>query len=309
MNVLSVLRAGYLPRGVFSQETPMPGTSILTSEQLDEFDRSGIVHLPGLLSAERVRRAREHVQLRLARLGLWNDGAWCLGNMPRPRWPATGLKTSKVISNKHPDVEALLHEPALLSAVEALLEGSAFDRTVFRRPQILFTLPNSDSWTVPAGWHVDCPRFASGRCPGVQLFIFLDTVEPRGGGTLVIAGSHRLLNDGKFMRAEKVRHRLSGEAFFRELYSDAPVSVEDRAHLIGQTGSVGDVALQVLELTGAPGDAYFTDLRVLHTGAPNGAGRPRMMATHRFVRADVVQEWAEAGGLEGAGLEFRDQTR
>ncbi|MGH8144053.1 MAG: hypothetical protein ACREU2_16240, partial [Steroidobacteraceae bacterium] len=65
-------------------------------------------------------------------------------------------------------MEALLDEPALLSTVIALLDGHTFDRTVYKRPQVLFTLPNSDSWTVPTTWHVDVPRLASGRRPGVQ---------------------------------------------------------------------------------------------------------------------------------------------
>ena len=116
---------------------------------------------------------------------------------------------------RHPDFEALLEEPALLAAVEALLGGGAFDRIVYPRPAVLFTLPNSDTWTVPTGWHVDTPRLASGRRPGVQLFTFLDTVEPRGGGTLVVAGSHRLLNEGRFVRVIELRQLLCREAFFR----------------------------------------------------------------------------------------------
>jgi len=136
----------------------------------------------------------------------------------------------------------------------------------------------------------------------VQLFTFLDTVEPRGGGTLLVAGSHRLLNEGRFIRSRELKPLLIGKAFFRELYSKRPVSVQERAHLLGMVGAVGDVALEVMELTGAPGDVYLTDLRVLHTGAPNTAEHPRVMATHRFVRADVVKElaqgygWSEEGG-------------
>jgi ectoine hydroxylase-related dioxygenase (phytanoyl-CoA dioxygenase family) len=206
------------------------------------------------------------------------------------------LKTSKVIGNKHPDVQALLDEPALLSAVDALLGGRAFDRTAFRRPQILFTLPNSDTWMVPTDWHVDSPRLASGRAPGVQLFTFLDTVEPRGGGTIVIAGSHHLLNERRFISAKELRRLLGREAFFRQLCSRSPASAEDRARVLAQAGAVGDVALELVELTGAPGDAYFTDLRVLHSGAPNAADRPRIMATHRFVRTDVMQELTETHG-------------
>jgi hypothetical protein len=156
-------------------------------------------------------RAREHVQRRLAQLGLWKGGAWCLADAPRPQWPATGLKTSQVVGNKHPDVQALLDEPTLCMAVHTLLDGQSFDRTVYRQPQVLFTLPNSDSWTVPTQWHVDTPRLASGRRPGVPLFTFLDTVEARGGGTLVIAGSHRLLNEGRFIRMKELQHLLSRE--------------------------------------------------------------------------------------------------
>jgi hypothetical protein len=291
-----MVRAGYLPRGVFIQETLMSGTSILTPDQLEEFDRRGVLRLRGLISADRVRRAREYVQRRLAQLGLWKEGAWCLGHSPRPQWPATGLKTSKVIGNKHPDVEALLEEPGLLAAVEALLGGVAFDRVAYPRPSVLFTLPNSDTWTVPTGWHVDTPRLASGRQPGVQLFTFLDTVEPRGGGTLVVAGSHRLLNEGRFIRVNEIRQLLCRHVFFRDLYSEGQSGVDDRARLLGQTGAVADIALEVVELTGAPGDAYMTDLRLLHTAAPNATDRPRVMATHRFAREGVMQELAEGFG-------------
>jgi Phytanoyl-CoA dioxygenase (PhyH) len=231
LNVLAIVRTRYLPRGVFIQETLKPGTSILTSEQLDEFDQRGVLRLAALFTSESVRRAREHLQRRLERAGLWRD--------------------------KHADVEQLLEAPRLVSAVEALFGSCGFDRTLSGPPQILFTLPKSGGWRVPTSWHADSPRLASGRPAGVQLFAFLETVEPRGGGTLVISGSHRLLN---------------------------------------QKGAVGDVALEVVELTGAPGDAYFTDLRVLHTGAPNATDHPRTMATQRFVRADVVEELTQGYG-------------
>ncbi len=276
----------------------MTRNRILTPEQIAEFDRRGVLRFAGLLSVDRIRRAREYVQDRLALLGLWRDGEWRLGDQPRPQWPKTGPKASKTIGNKHPDVEALLDEPALLAAVDALLDGHPFDRELFKRPQVLFSLPNTHIWTVPAGWHVDAPRLPSGRRPGVQLFTFLDTVEPRGGGTLIVAGSHRLFNDGRSIVAKELRRLLRREDFFRELYSKAPVEPAYRASLLDRTGAVGDVALELVELTGAPGDAYLIDLRVLHAGAPNAADRPRMMATYRFVRADVMQELAQAYGWD-----------
>lgn len=252
----------------------MSGTLILTPEQLDEFGRRGVLRLSRLLAAEKVRAAREYVQRRFAQSGL-------------------------PIGNKHPDVEALVCEPALLRAVETLLGGCTFDRELSGRPQVLFTLPSSIEWTVPRkGWHVDIPRLTSGRRPGVQLFTFLDTVECRGGGTLVVAGSHRLLNDGRFIRSRDVRRLLGREAFFRELYSQGPGTLDDRADLLRYAGVVRQVALEVVELTGEPGDAYLTDLRVLHAGSPNTSRRPRIMATHRFVREEVRQELREGYGWE-----------
>ena len=268
----------------------MTPSSILTSEQLAEFDRRGVLRFPAMLSADRVRRACDYVQGRLARLGLWKDGAWRLEDRPRPQWPDSGVKSSKAIGNRHPDVEALIEEPALLAVVEALLEGRPFESNLFKRPQVMVTLPNINAWTVPTGWHVDTPRLASNRRPGVQLFACLDTVEPQGGGTLVIAGSHRLFNEGRVILAEELGRLLRREDFFSDLCSDAP----DRGRLARHTGSVGDVALEVVELVGAPGDAYLVDLRVLHTAAPNASARPRVMATHRFCCADVVEELGQA---------------
>ena len=59
---------------------------------------------------------------------------------------------------------------------------------------------------------------------------------------------------------------------------------------------MGDVALELVELAGSPGDAWFVDMRVLHAGAPNACARPRLMATHCFLRADGVAELADGHG-------------
>jgi len=154
----------------------------LSHEQRDAFKRAGILRIDGLLSAEGVRNAREAVLRRLERLGLWKGGAWRLDAIPRPQWPETGLKTSQVIGNRHPELAALVEESALAAAVDALLEGRPYERPgPNQRPQVLFTLPNAQTWTVPSGWHSDRPRLASGQSPGVQLFTFLDAVDARGG--------------------------------------------------------------------------------------------------------------------------------
>jgi hypothetical protein len=265
----------------------------LTNAQREALELAGFLRFEGLIPADAVRRAREAVLAPLARLGLWRDGAWRLDAAPRPQWPATGLKTSKAIGNRHVAVEALIEDPVLQAVVAAVLDGHAFDATLHKRPQVLFTLPNAEAWEVPTGWHVDMPRLASGDRLGAQVFALLDEVEVGGGGTMIIAGSHRLANEGRPMRMKEIKRLLCRDARLRRLFSGAP---GDGRELMGETWRVGEVELSLAELTGKPGDAWFVDLRVLHAGAPNAADHPRMMLTHRFVRTDRVGEIEAAFG-------------
>jgi hypothetical protein len=274
-------------------------TYTLTAEHRDTFKRSGILRLDGLLSADGVRHAREAVLRPLERMGLWKAAAWRLDAIPRPQWPDTGLKTSQVIGNRHPELAALVEESALADAVDTLLDGHPYEQPgPNRRPQVLFTLPNAQTWTVPSGWHSDRPRLASGQSAGVQLFAFLDVVGARGGGTLAIAGSHHLLNERRPIRPSEFGRLLRAEPFFADLMAAnaATDSPPHRADLLHRTGTVGNVQLQILEMTGAPGDVWLMDLRVLHVGAPNAAARPRMMLTFRYERSDLLHEVARAFG-------------
>ena len=44
--------------------------------------------------------------------------------------------------------------------------------------------------------------------------------------------------------------------------------------------------LEVVELTGQPGDVYLMDLRVLHSRCANTLPVPRLMITRRFLLPD-----------------------
>lgn len=271
----------------------MPQTPRLSDAQHAEFQSQGVVKIDGLLSLQGVADARHAVLRRLEALGLRGDGKWRLDHIERPRWPATGLKPARDIGHRHPEVEALIDEPAVRIAMEHLSGGGPFDRKVWPRPQILASLPNAQPWSLPGGWHVDVPRLASGHSPGLQLFAFLEPVEPRGGGTLVVAGSHRLLNNGRHLKVKAITSALGAEPFFRQLF-DSQSKLASPAVL--PEGRVEGVPLKVMELTGQPGDAWLMDLRVLHAAAPNGSETPRLMITHRFIQTALMGEIAEAFG-------------
>ncbi|MES2035060.1 MAG: phytanoyl-CoA dioxygenase family protein, partial [Pseudomonadota bacterium] len=249
----------------------MPTKSPLSPDQTAAFARDGVLRLEALIPADAIASAREAVLRPLTTLGLWRDGQWRLAGARPP-------KVARDIGHRHPAVEALIEVPTVKAVVDTLLEGRPFDRTVYRRPQILFSLPAATPWTLPPHWHTDCPRLASGEAPGVQLFTFLQPVEASGGGTLVIAGSHRLLDDGHDVRPADIARALRDEPFFRRLASGG-------VDLLA--GTARGVPLRVVELTGRPGDVWLMDLRALHAGSVNASDRPRLMVTHRFLRADL----------------------
>ena len=182
--------------------------------------------------------------------------------------------------------------PELLDAVDSLADGAVVPMNPKRRldPVLLLSLPDTEAWAVPDGmWHVDLPRLPNrGVPPGVQLFACLDSVAPKGGGTVVVAGSHRLLDDDPWI-GPSMKHakRLRKLPYFRELMSE---DVTNRDRFMNESCHVGAVELQVIELHGEPGDVFLVNMRVLHTIAPNASRVPRIMVTQRFVREDVPDE-------------------
>lgn len=270
----------------------MPKPFHLRDQQLVQFADEGLLRLEGLLEGGCVVSARRAVLAPLEQLGIWRDGDWRLDERRKPIWPDAGLKPARDIGHRRPEVEALIAQPALRAVVECLLNRNTFDEKVYPRPQVLASLPNCDRWFIPTGWHTDLPRLASGRRPGVQLFTFLDRVEPQGGGTVVVAGSHRLLNDGRNLKVSEITAALRGEPFFQQLLGLTCEPAPDAL----PSGRVEGVPLKVVELVGQPGDVWLMDLRVLHAVAPNASRRPRLMVTYRFVPTDVMPEVAAAFG-------------
>jgi hypothetical protein len=152
-------------------------------------------------------------------------------------------------------------------------------------------------WDVPTGgWHVDSWPGPHGEDPeGVTVFTVLAPLRPGGGGTLVLAGSYRLLRSnppasmvGKH-RLPAVRREL-GERhpWLAELWdtkSRRP-SVDRRRRYLDEGAVLDGVPLRVVEVTGEPGDAFVMRHDTFHTLAPNSLEQPRMM---------LIKTWMPAG--------------
>jgi hypothetical protein len=251
---------------------------MITQNQRAIFQERGLIRLDDFLPAEKVTHGRDVLLHALEQKGIWAEGIWHLDRLEPSTSVMAGSELVKGIkkSNAFRD----LMTPKLGDAITELVDGRAVF-PMMDRPQLMFTLPNAVRWTVPHNiWHLDMPRLPECGIPGVQVFTFLDRVEQGGGGTLVVAGSHRLLNTGEHIRSKHVKRRLKREPYFRDLMSKHAL---DRVRFMKEPGSVGDVELQVVELEGRPGDVYLVDMRMLHTLAPNASSVPRMMLTQRFL--------------------------
>lgn len=256
--------------------------AMLSPEQHDRFRTQGLVHLEALLPGGRVAAACAVTRRVFDEADTNVDGTAPHGAPPKGK--LRGASESGPVRD--------LFTAELMDTIVELAGGRSV-RPMGSRPQYLVTMPNAKEWTVPPTiWHVDLPRLPNNCLVGIQVFTFLGDVVSGGGGTLVVAGSHRLLNNGSRVRSKDIKKRLRHLPYFQDLMSKQSV---DRERFLTEAGSAqdpdaGEVPLRVVELSGRPGDVYLTDMRLLHTLAPNATNEPRIMLTHRF----VIDEFADS---------------
>ena len=152
----------------------------------------------------------------------------------------------------------------------------------------IVTFPEPGAWDVPARrWHWDNPcELHLDRPRALFVVSFIGAVAPRGGGTLILSGSPRLLIQQE-RRIPASQRGGSGASIWDRFHRSHPwlmaltgqaPSPADRtaAFMDGET-IVEGVPLRVVELTGEPGDMVFCHPVMVHCRAPNRGVRPRFM--------------------------------
>jgi hypothetical protein len=152
----------------------------------------------------------------------------------------------------------------------------------------LATFPAPGRWELPTRlWHWDNPCAPHFDRPlGLFVVSFIGPVAPRGGGTLIISGSPRLLIEQERRLPADQRPALGSRTWDRlghahpwlaALTGRAPSPADRVAAFMDGETSVDGVPLRVVELTGEPGDMVFCHPVMVHCAAPNRGPRPRFM--------------------------------
>lgn len=223
----------------------------MTPEQKSFFREHGYLQLRQFYGKAKIEPLRCHVLDELKRLRIWASGRKLSNALDRlPHFQQIG-KLGQMVG-KPQDLQQRLIAPELVAAMREL---AGTDLVSAQDAQWLLSLPHHEPWTLAGlNWHVDVASGAQAHVlPGVQAFVLLDDVPPRGGATVAIAGSHR------------------DPGIRSWLQKDGDVERQLRARGCG-----------ILEMAGQAGDVYLMDMRLLHSPSINAAKVPRLMATARY---------------------------
>ncbi len=245
-----------------------------TDVDLDGFVATGLLRLDGAIPTDRAAAMRavvwRHVERRSG-IRLEDRSTW-----PGPH--AINFRGLK----RDPTLRSLFDGGAVCAALDAVFGPGGWVRPT-SGAQVLLTFPAPGPWVLPSGsWHTDFwIERPSWPALGVKVFAFLSDVEPGGGGTLVLSGSHRLVErfteaipsgtPGGFALWARMLRR---DPWLRDVH-DRGVEPERTRRLLGAEHAVDGVPISVLELTGRAGDVVLTHRDVLHAAAPNARSTPR----------------------------------
>ena len=178
----------------------------------------------------------------------------------------------------------LVGSKPLFAAIDAVLEGRDY-KAPSNWGALFIAFPSHANWGVPtSGWHIDA-NYASPLWPtgGVKMHALFGDIIPRGGGTQIISGSHRLVHEWFKKnpprpggRATDMRKALQSHPYIRDLHLDTDPD-ERIARFMEHAEEVDGIPLQVIENTGETGDVMLLHPLLLHVAAPNKSAEPRFL--------------------------------
>ena len=266
--------APLVPAAPRARRTPL---TTLSAGDCETFIRDGILPLRAAIPA---------VDLEPMRAAIWQR----LGmNGHRREDPATWAGASGMHMRRitHHPAFTRIASPRLVGAIDDLVGAGRWQRPS-SWGQFAITMPQSGPAWEPtsSAWHSDCSPVNS-QHSGLFVLILLADVVPGGGGTLLVASSHRALARD-FARltppevARKARvHRErfnSSHPWLAQLNGLAPVPGSRTEYFAAPSAEhAPGERFQLMEAHGQAGDAYLCHPFTYHAGSLNRSSAPRLM--------------------------------
>jgi hypothetical protein len=252
-------------------------TSVLTEPELQQFERDGYLHVKAAFApADAAAMERQWWRELADEHGIDRDD--------RSTWHRI---SGDLKAAKHDPIQIKIFTDRVRGIFDDLLgPGSWSPPRDWGRP--LVTFPEPGAWDLPArNWHWDgATELHLDRLHGLFVVSFIGEVAPRSGGTLIIAGSPRLLIQQR-RRTGLDEQRAFGARLWEQFHrSDpwlmaltglAPSPADRVAAFMDDETVVDGVPLRVVELTGEPGDMVLCHPVIVHCVAPNRGTWPRFM--------------------------------
>ena len=257
---------------------------ILSHDQIETFAGDGLLTLKGGLPEDVWKPLADRVQSALMSAGFGDP------NVPDVEFKHRRKRVTRALK---PHLSAVYTEE-LNGCASQLMADDAVGR---HAALLLMTLPGQSpmgtvtQWSIPRQvWHTDAPRVSGPGVPGVIALGFLGQVLAGGGGTLFVAGSHRLLDaPGRELRSKAFKKALRKKPYFNVLLGEDNA---ERDRYLAQAHRVDGVDLRVVELTGQPGDVVLADARLLHAPAPNAQSTPRLMVRGFYIGRPLAEHYS-----------------
>jgi hypothetical protein len=243
-------------------------------QSIAHFRECGWMRLPRAFDPEAAAAMRDAVWDALAEVGIYRD---------RPStW--TVERPAQLQRLKDDPVFRAVGSKTLFSTIDAALEGRTY-KAPGNWGACFIAFPSNAEWRIPtSGWHIDAnymsPLWPAG---GVKTHALFGDIVPRGGGTQIVSGSHRLVHKWfedhpppPGSRGAGLRKLLQSHPYIRDLHIEGDPDARI-ARFIEHVEEVDGVPLQVVENTGDAGDVILLHPLVLHVAAPNNSTEPRFL--------------------------------
>ena len=253
-------------------------SNVLSAEEIASFERNGYIHVKEAFPAEDALTMQDFMWDQL------ND----LHGIVRENRSTWDRHTSWMSRTGDDPVYRPTGSPRMCGAIDQLLGPDNWQMPK-KWGGFLITFPISTTGSTQGigQWHWDCNPVdhLDGRA-GLFIFTIYSDIGPRAGGTLIVSGSHRLILhffERQSLEERQRKHKAQKKAFARThpwleaLNAEVCRTRDDIQRFMDEPAEVDSVRIQVVEITGKPGDAYICHPAIYHATSMNMADMPRFM--------------------------------